>query len=77
VVQVLLGGERRGGDPANPFMPSFEGAYSDTEIAAVANYVVARFGSEPSNVTAAQVAALRRQDHSPPAAHQPTRPSGT
>jgi mono/diheme cytochrome c family protein len=64
VVQVLLGGERRGTDPANPFMPSFQGAYSDTEIAAVANYVVARFGSEPSNVTAAQVAALREQDRS-------------
>jgi mono/diheme cytochrome c family protein len=70
VVQVLLGGERRGSDPANPFMPSFEGAYSDTEIAAVANYVVARFGSQPSNITAQQVATLRLQDRTPPASLQ-------
>jgi mono/diheme cytochrome c family protein len=77
VVQVLLGGERRGNDPADPLMPSFRGAYSDTEIAAVANYVVARFGSEPSHVTAAQVAALRQQDRTTPAATAQTRASGT
>jgi mono/diheme cytochrome c family protein len=77
VVQVLLGGERRGNDPADALMPSFRGAYSDTEIAAVANYVVARFGSEPSHVTAEQVAALRQQDRTPPAATAPTRASGT
>jgi mono/diheme cytochrome c family protein len=64
VVQVLLDGERRGNDPADPFMPSFQGAYSDTEIAAVANYVVARFGSQPSKVTPEQVAARRQQARS-------------
>jgi mono/diheme cytochrome c family protein len=77
VVQVLLGGERRGNDPADPFMPSFRGAYSDTEIAAVANYVVARFGSQPSHVTAEQVAALRQQDLTTPAVSAQTRSSGT
>jgi mono/diheme cytochrome c family protein len=76
VVQVVLGGARRGNDPVDPFMPSFEAAYSDTEIAAVANYVVARFGSQPSNVTAAQVAALRQQDRTA-AASLPARASGT
>ncbi|HEX2789025.1 MAG TPA: cytochrome c [Steroidobacteraceae bacterium] len=63
VVQIVLTGARRGSDPAAVFMPAFDGEYSDTEIAAVANYVVARFGSRPSDISAEQVAALRRQDH--------------
>jgi mono/diheme cytochrome c family protein len=40
-------------------MPAFGHAYSDAEIAAVANYVTARFGAKPSKVTAKQVTALR------------------
>jgi mono/diheme cytochrome c family protein len=43
-------------------MPSFGAAYSDEEIASLANYVTARFGAEPSALTAAKVAALRGQD---------------
>lgn len=62
VVQVLLAGARHGPDPTAPFMPSFDSAYSDAEIAAVASYVVARFGNQRPAITAAQVAALRRQD---------------
>jgi mono/diheme cytochrome c family protein len=42
-------------------MPSFGTAYSDVEIAAVANYVTARFGAAPSAITAHQVAEIRRQ----------------
>ena len=42
-------------------MPSFGQAYSDSEIAAVANYVTARFGAAPSAITAQQVAQLRQQ----------------
>ena len=42
-------------------MPAFGSAYSDAEIAAVANYVTARFGSEPSNLTAKDVAELREK----------------
>jgi mono/diheme cytochrome c family protein len=38
-------------------MPAFGQAYSDAEIAAVSNYVTARFGAKPSKVTAKQVAA--------------------
>jgi mono/diheme cytochrome c family protein len=41
--------------------PAFGEAYSDTEIAAVANYVTARFGAEPSKVTDKHVAEFRRQ----------------
>ena len=36
-------------------------AYSNVEIAAVANYVTARFGATPSSITAQQVADIRRQ----------------
>jgi mono/diheme cytochrome c family protein len=42
-------------------MPDFGRAYSDSEVAAVANYVTARFGSTPSTVTAANVEDLRKQ----------------
>jgi mono/diheme cytochrome c family protein len=61
VVQMILGG---GGKPdtPHPYMPGFGYAYSDAEIAAVANYVTARFGSTPSHVTPTDVANLRRQN---------------
>jgi mono/diheme cytochrome c family protein len=32
-------------------MPAYGGAYSDSEIAAVANYVTARFGAQHSAIT--------------------------
>ena len=41
-------------------MPAFGDAYSDTEIAAVANYVTTRFGVQ-SDITAKDVAKLRSQ----------------
>jgi mono/diheme cytochrome c family protein len=40
-------------------MPSFAQAWSDDDIAAVANYVVARFGAKPSSITASEVHKLR------------------
>jgi mono/diheme cytochrome c family protein len=42
-------------------MPAFGKSHSDTEIAAVANYVTARFGSKGSQITASDVADLRKQ----------------
>jgi len=42
-------------------MPAFGTAYSDDEIAAVANYVTARFGAKGSSLTAKDVAELRKQ----------------
>jgi mono/diheme cytochrome c family protein len=61
VAQIVLSGERRntGGQPV--FMPAFGSAYSDDEVAAVANYVTARFGAEASGITAMDVARLRKQ----------------
>jgi len=55
---VLLGSAAPPADPSAA-MPSFGAAYSDAEIAAVANYVTARFGARSSAITAQQVAKLR------------------
>jgi mono/diheme cytochrome c family protein len=62
VAQVIIrGGQRHTGiDAAN--MPAFGNAYSDAEVASVANYVTARFGAKSSNLSVAQIAKLRTQD---------------
>lgn len=40
-------------------MPEFGSTWSDDDVAAVANYVIARFGAKPSAITADEVAKLR------------------
>jgi mono/diheme cytochrome c family protein len=60
VAQIVISGTKRLTEGAVS-MPAFGAAYSDIEIAAVANYVTARFGSKPSQVTAQEVAELRKQ----------------
>jgi mono/diheme cytochrome c family protein len=60
VAQVVISGANRRTPDGLTFMPAFGRAYSDDEIAAVANYVTARFGAKPSKVTPKQVAALRK-----------------
>jgi mono/diheme cytochrome c family protein len=59
VAQIVLSGESRHTAEGVVLMPSFADAYSNTEIAAVANYVTARFGAQPSHLTAQDVAGLR------------------
>jgi mono/diheme cytochrome c family protein len=61
VAQIVISGTRRHTPPDAVSMPAFGNAYSDVEIAAVANYVTARFGSKPSRITAQDVAELRKQ----------------
>jgi mono/diheme cytochrome c family protein len=61
VVQIVISGTSRHTPEDAISMPAFGNAYSDDEIAAVANYVTARFGSKPSRVTAQDVAELRKQ----------------
>jgi mono/diheme cytochrome c family protein len=61
VAQIVISGTRRTTPPDAVSMPAFGNAYSDTEIAAVANYVTGRFGSEASRLTAQDVAELRKQ----------------
>ena len=61
VAQIVISGTKRHTPPGAVSMPAFGNAYSDAEIAAVANYVTARFGSKGSQITAQDVAALRKQ----------------
>jgi mono/diheme cytochrome c family protein len=61
VAQIVISGTKRS-TPHNALsMPAFGGIYSDIEIAAVSNFVTERFGSQPSKITAAEVAVLRNQ----------------
>jgi mono/diheme cytochrome c family protein len=62
VVQIILSGAHRHTADAGASMPAFGSAYSDAEIASLANYVTARFGAQPSAVTAENIATLRAQD---------------
>ena len=59
VAQVILAGTHRSTPSGGIEMPSFGAAYSDSDIAAVANYVTTRFGSSASALTAADVAKMR------------------
>jgi mono/diheme cytochrome c family protein len=62
VVQVILSGAHRQLSDERTTMPAFGSAYSDREIASLANYVTARFGAQPSAVTAQSIEALRAQN---------------
>jgi mono/diheme cytochrome c family protein len=62
VVQIILSGAHRQTSDAGATMPAFGSAYSDVEIASLANYVTARFGAQPSAVTPQNIATLRAQN---------------
>ncbi|MGC1776913.1 MAG: c-type cytochrome [Xanthobacteraceae bacterium] len=59
VAQIVISGTVRHTPQGIISMPAFGSAYSDIEIAAVANYVTGRFGSAPSDLTDKDVAKLR------------------
>lgn len=61
VVQVVLTGTQHYTPFGQLSMPAFGSSHTDAEIAAVANYVTARFGSKGSQITARDVAELRKQ----------------
>jgi mono/diheme cytochrome c family protein len=61
VAQIVISGMKRETPPGIVSMPAFGSSYSDSEIAAVANYVTGRFGSAPSSISARDVAELRQQ----------------
>jgi mono/diheme cytochrome c family protein len=48
-------GSRTGSKGGTIFMPSFVSAYSDAELAAVANYVIEHFGGKTGQVTAEDI----------------------
>jgi mono/diheme cytochrome c family protein len=61
VAQAIVWGVTRETPNGPAVMPAFGHAYSNVEIAAIANYVTRRFGAAPSAITADQVAELRGQ----------------
>jgi mono/diheme cytochrome c family protein len=61
VVQIILSGAHRRISDEGVSMPAFGSAYSNTEIAELANFVTARFGAESSAVRPQNVANLRAQ----------------
>jgi mono/diheme cytochrome c family protein len=61
VAQIVISGTARHVPQDAISMPAFGNAYSDVEIAAVANYVTARFGTKGSHLTAQDVAKLRNE----------------
>jgi mono/diheme cytochrome c family protein len=61
VAQIVLAGMKRSSPAGVTAMPSFGAAYSDSDIAAVTNYVTTRFGASASNVSAADIATMRRE----------------
>jgi len=60
VTQVILQGSKMQIDGQTVFMPAFGSAYSDNEVAALANYVVAHFGNKQGTVTPSDVAKRRK-----------------
>jgi mono/diheme cytochrome c family protein len=62
VAQVIIRGAQRHMAETSTNMPAFGDAYSDAEIASVANYVTERFGTRGSDLSAAKVAKLRAAD---------------
>ena len=61
VAQIVLAGMKRSSPAGVTEMPGFGAAYSDADIAAVANFVTTRFGSSASNLSAAEIAKMRRE----------------
>jgi mono/diheme cytochrome c family protein len=61
VAQIVISGAKRNTPYGVVPMPAFGGVYSNVEIAAVANYVTARFGSKGARLTGKDVASLRAQ----------------
>jgi mono/diheme cytochrome c family protein len=62
VAQIIIhGAEHRAAEQAAD-MPSFDGIFSDADIAAVANYVTARFGVKSARLNPSDIAQLRSAD---------------
>jgi mono/diheme cytochrome c family protein len=59
VTQAILQGVKMRIGDSDVFMPAFGSAYSNTEVAALANYVIAHFGGKQGEVTPESVAKRR------------------
>lgn len=60
VTQVILQGAKMRIGDQDVYMPAFGSGYSDTEVAELANYVVAHFGDKKGTVTPKDVADRRK-----------------
>ncbi len=60
VTQAILQGVNLHIDGHDVFMPAFGNAYSNTEVAALANYVIAHFGGKAGRITPDDVAERRK-----------------
>ena len=61
VAQIVIEGAEHRTANGRVFMPAFGSTFSDEEVAAVANYVTARFGSRASRIMPRDVADLRNE----------------
>jgi mono/diheme cytochrome c family protein len=61
VAQIVISGTMRHTPQGIISMPGFGDSYSNAEIAAVANYVTGRLGSEPSTLTERDIAGMRKE----------------
>jgi mono/diheme cytochrome c family protein len=61
VTQMILRGVKMRVRDNEVYMPAFDKAYTDTEVAALANYVIAQFGNKQGTVTPEFVAKQRAQ----------------
>ena len=61
VTQIVLNGAKYRIKDQDVYMPPFGAAYSDAELAAVANYVIGHFGGKTGRVTPEDVAKRRRE----------------
>jgi hypothetical protein len=59
LIRVILEGTSAPDHAAATAMPSFGAAYTNAEVAAVANYVIGHYGGKQGQVTAKDVAAAR------------------
>lgn len=59
VTQAILQGVKMRVGDKDVFMPAFANAYSDTEVAALANYVIGQFGGKEGTVTPHDVSERR------------------
>ena len=61
VAQTVINGVIRKTAEGIIFMPAFGDGYSDADIAAVSNFVTARFGAEGGHLTEKDIVSLRKQ----------------
>jgi len=61
VAQIVISGAQRHSAGGPEIMPAFGAAYSDDEIAAVSNYMTARFGAKASAISASEISKLRSE----------------